>query len=278
MDAIYCPESKNKKPDWFNGFIQIEKHHKTKYNWGRYVYLPQYYTEVAHQVVSEEKIQARFGTIKPQENCIDARLSEYYETTHTPHFGTGNKVQIAGTILGTVNIYNIAAKQFKRHRYLFANNDYIIRQLNGYDRQQIKDILQICSKELGRFFQMAEFSILLNDGMLLGCFNKDGEMHGIQAFSFLQGEVSPEPLTYIDPRCRGQGIFHIFNDAVIELGKAIGAEYIYAHCLTENDKMRQVYESVGYIKQPGTRLVGKSNIQELYMFKYPLKTSQRSFF
>ena len=280
VDAIYSPEPLENKPEWFNGFIRLEKHHKEKYNWYRYVYIPDYYSENYCEdpdVFSE----SRFGHITPsKEGCefIDVSAVKYYENTETKIFGASNKIEMGGRNVGNCILFNAATDKEEQHRYLYANNDFIFRQLETYDRPQIKEILVLCSKELGRFHSMAETVIMLNNGLLVGAFNKQGEMKAIGSFIISKDYVAPEPMFYINPDARGQGMWNIYNDYTIELGLAVEAEYVFAQCLASNEPMVGIYTANGYIRDEKIKEGGKDGLTHYYTWKYPLKTKQQSFF
>ena len=279
LDGLYFPEPIKNKSDWFNGFIRIEKHPKEKYGWYRYVYLPDYYTDNCK--CGQVSVPTRFGCAIPHiDSClfVDQFFVNYYERLEKRMFRSGSKYEIGEKSIGAVTLLNTATGEVETHPSLYINSDYIIRQLNDYDKPQIKDVLYKATKEIGQYFPMMMFTKYLHHGMMAAPISKNGEMHGIQAFSFIKGEVSPEPLTYITSEARGQGIFNIYHDMVVELGEDVGAEFIFAQCIVENDKMREVYEAYGYIREEKTKFVGKSDIQEVYIFKYPLKTQQQALF
>ena len=281
LDSIYYPEPLRNEPDWFNGFVHIETHPKEKYGWNRYVYLPDYYTDEVdlsslRPELSEHKI--RFEEAVPKENFISELHSDYFDRTKTRVYSVATKEGLGIKSLGAVTILNGATGKKETHRYLWANKDYIIRQLDKYDKPEFTSCLTRAGKSIGTFLRLQHFDNLAETGMMIAPISMEGDMHGLQAFSFVDNGVSPEPLTYIDPEGRGQGVFNIYHDAVVEFGEACGAEFIYAHCSVKNQKIQDVYEAYGYIKQEKTKTVGRGYPEELYMFRYPLKTKQQTLF
>ena len=284
IDMIYFPKPIEQKPEWFNGFIRLEKHHKEKYNWHRYVYLSEYYSKnyFKGSVKDSEKFfrknKSKFGSTIPHPNTssfVNKNFQNYYSESKTKLFGTGTKIQLGGKTIGNAVVLNAETNQEEQHRYFYCNDEYFFRQLEEYDRPQIKDILVLCSKELGRFHSMAETVIMLNNGLLVGAFNTKGEMKAIGSFIIVKNYVGPEPMFYIHPDARGQGMWNIYNDYTVELGLAVEAEYIFAQCLTTNEAMVGIYTANGYVRDEKIKQIGKT---EYYTWKYPLKTNQQSFF
>lgn len=273
VDAIYFPEPIEKKSNWFNGFIHLEKHSKERYNWSKYVYLPNYYSG---ELCAQISVESRFGRLIPRENTISDYFSSYYERTQTTIYGLGSKAEMGGKAIGTITLLNAATGKEEIHRYLWANDEYVIRQLTHYDKHQIVDILQDATKSIQIFLGMTQFSIYLDTGLSIAPINSKGELKGLQTFSIFEERITAEPLTYIDPDARGQGVFSIYHEMSVELGSAVGVEYVYAQCEADS-KMRSVYESYGYIKQR-SKWIGKHEPREVYVFHYPLKTSQQALF
>ena len=273
LGAIYFPEPVENKPEWFNGFIHLEKHPKEKYGWNKYIYLPNYYSGNSSGEVSAE---TRFGRLVPSKNKIDTFFKDYFARTKTKVFGSGSKHEMGGKAIGTTTVLNAATGKEETHRYFWANNEYVIRQLTHYDKHQIVDILQDATKSIEIFLGMTQFSVYLDEGLSIAPINNKGELKGLQTFSIFNERITAEPLTYIDLTARGQGIFSIYHEMSVELGLAVGVGYVYAQCEADS-KMRKVYESYGYIKQR-SKWIGKREPREVYVFHYPLKTTQQAFF
>ena len=279
-DAVYSPEPLENKPEWFNGFIRLEKHHKEKYNWYRYVYIPDYYSENYCEdpdVFSE----SRFGHITPsKEGCefIDKNFQDYYENSHIRYFNEDSKDEIGGKFLGNATLFNTATQQEEQHRYFFADGNYIIRQLTEYDKPQLKDMIKTCAEALGEYILIHHGAPLLEKGHIIAPFDKDRNMRGLLTLTVTDKYVAPEPIGYIDSDSQGKGIYGIYHDLTLGLGMATESEYVYAQSKVENEKMNEIYEALGYVKDKEIKLYGKKSQTAYYTFKYYFETKQQSFF
>ena len=283
LDGIYFPETLEKRPNWFNGFIEIEKHPKKKYSWSKYVYLPNYYSDkiesqIINPITNKLVSETRHGIILPSYNNLNPFFNEYYSRTNTTVFGTGSKSEIGGRALGTVTLLNTSTGEEENHRYFYGNKDYIVRQLSDYDKPQIKPILQRESKVFEMHLPMVIIFPIVDNGLSIGVISKEGEIHGMQCFSFLQGMVAPEPFGYIDPLASGQGVFSIYHTMTVQLGESVGSDFICAYCATDNEKMQSIYESYGYIKQKQVKFTRTAKRRGRYTFHYPLQTQQKALF
>ena len=280
IDAFYSPEPIENKPEWFNGFIRLEKYHKEKYNWYRYVYLPTYYQEGTCEN-SDVRIECRFGNIIPtQEGCkfINEDFQNYYEGTDTKLFSSETKDELGGRYLGNVVLFNTATCKEEQHRCFFADGSYIIRQLTGYDKPQLKDMIKICADELGEYILIHHGAPRLEHGHIVAPFDRFGNMKGLLTFTITDVSVAPEPIGYIEPNSQGKGIYGIYHGITLELGLATASEYVYAQSKVENTKMNEIYEALGYVKDKEIKKYGKKSQTHYYTFKYHLKTEQQSFF
>ena len=268
----YRPKPANKEPEWFNGFIRLDQYSKNP-KWSKYIYLPSYYSEGAADIN-----HAELGmTINPEINNICPAVTEHYKNLEHREFSKNTKTERCAKIVNKVGIINLATGTKEYHPCIYANQDYVIRPVAENDTDDIKRIIDLANKEIEIKIPFRVVKPWIKKGLIIVVVSKHGEIHGLQTFSFMDRQISHEPLTYIGDEARGQGIFNIYHDLVVELGKEVKAKYVYNQCRPDM-KIAEIYKHYGYVLQDKT-VVESGHKYAVYHFPIDLDDEkQQSFF
>ena len=289
MDAVYLPKPSTKKPDDFQGFIELEIVDR-KPEWRKYVFLPNYYshnamlgtTDLDYDNRKEKEIDKtlelynpRFGYIYAKTTNINPKHIEHLSKNYSDHkvYYETNKQKLMSNSISKVKCFNVATSFIHSEKCFYSNGEYVIRQAGIYEIEDVQKLLKQSQKENPGMFQDSNYSSdkiakhVLRGGFVV-VVNPEGKFVGGQGITPKENSIEAEPFTYISKEARGQGIFAIYHEIISEAGKEIDAEYIYARYNTSNETARIVYKSYGYIEQPEIKKVEN---REVYEIKFPLK-------
>ena len=267
MLQAYSPQPLEIKPAWFNGFIKLHQYSKNL-DWNKYIYLPNRYRENISATYRNESIHV-------EKNTIAKLIVEHYDSAEHWKPKKNTKTQKCAKIINGVDIINLSNNTIENHPYIIASDDYIIRPAVENDTENIKRIVELANKEIEIKIPFRIVKPWLDKGLMVVVVNRSGEIHGLQTFSFVDRQISHEPLTYISEAARGRGIWNIYHDLVVELGEAVDAKYVYNQCRPDM-KVAKVYEHYGYVLQDKTVI---ESGHKYAVYHFPLqKEKQQTFF
>ena len=268
MLRSYSSKPISEKPKWFNGFIRLDQYSKN-YNWNKYIYLPNYYSE-------KEDKRKKQDNLKIEKNTISDIIIKHYKNRKEESLRTKTKTEKCIKMVRQMDILNLDTGFLESHPFVFANENYAIRPVEKSDIGDVKRIANLAKEEIEINIRFGTLKKSFENGLMVLVINKKGCVCGLQTFSFMDRQISHEPLTWIDDEARGQGIFNVYQNIVVDLGKEINAKYVYNQCNPQR-KIAQVYEHYGYVLQK--RKVTETGGQQYAVYHFSLEEeNQQTFF